>query len=96
MKLTARPRSGAALRSAPRALTAEPGTRNPNGQIVVARTGAPSTTRDRQVIYHLRCTACAHDYGCNGMDIKARRCPRCQNGAPGEPLRASTQTTLFE
>ncbi len=60
---------------------------NPNKQMVIAATGAPSTTRDRQTIYHLRCSRCRHDYGCNGIDIKARLCPKCQSGAPGEPLR---------
>lgn len=95
MKLTSPPRSGMGLRTRARARTAEPGARNPNGQVVIARTGTPSTTRDSQVIYHLRCTGCGHDYGCNGMDIKARRCPRCQNGTPGEPLLESPQTSLF-
>ncbi len=67
--------------------TTVPGYRNPSKQVVIAATGAPSTTRDRQTIYHLRCTLCRHDYGCNGMDIKARLCPNCQSGTPGEPLR---------
>ena len=94
MKLTARPRAGSPVRSAARAATAEPGFRNSNGQVVIARTGAPSVSRSSQVIYHLRCSACGHDYGCNGLDIKARRCPHCQSGAPGEPLR-EPQPTLF-
>jgi hypothetical protein len=67
--------------------TTQPGYLNPNKQLVIAATGARSTTRDRQSIYHLRCTACRHDYGCNGMDIKARLCPNCQSGSKGEPLR---------
>lgn len=94
MKLTSPPRTGMGTRSAARAATAEPGFRNPNRQVVVARTGAASTLRDRQIIYQLRCADCGHNYGCNGMDIKARRCPSCQNGAPAEPLR-EPQPTLF-
>ena len=95
MKLTAPPRAGSSSRSSStRAATAEPGFRNTNHQVVIARTGAPSTSRDRQVIYHLRCAACGHDYGCNGLDIKTRRCPRCQSGTPGEPLR-EPQPGLF-
>ena len=92
MKLTAPPRAGSSVRSSARSATAEPGFRNTNHQVVIARTGAPSTSRDRQVIYHLRCAGCGHDYGCNGLDIKARRCPRCQSGAPGEPLREAPPT----
>lgn len=69
-----------------RALTTEPGFRNPNGQVVQRATGAPSTTRDSQLIYALRCGTCGTIYGCNGLDIKERRCPGCQGGVPGEPL----------
>jgi hypothetical protein len=67
--------------------TTAPGYLNPNKQLVIAATGAPSTTRDRQSVYHLRCTHCRHDYGCNGMDIKGRLCPNCQSGIKGELLR---------
>ena len=69
-----------------RAVTTEPGFRNPNGQVVVRRTGAPSSVRDRQVVYELRC-GCGHRYGCNGLDIKERKCPYCSGGAPGELLQ---------
>ena len=75
--------------------TTQPGYQNPNRQLVIATTGAPSTTRDSQKIYHLRCTLCRHDYGCNGMDIKARLCPNCQSGAKGEPLREPEMLSLF-
>jgi hypothetical protein len=75
--------------------TTAPGFRNPNNQTVIASTGAPSTTRDRQTIYKLRCGKCSHEYGCNGLDIKARLCPACQQGAPGEPLRESAPS-LFD
>ena len=95
MKLTAKPRDGMGIRSSARAATAEPGARNANRQVVMARTGAPSTTRERQVIYKLRCADCGYEYGCNGMDIKARRCPQCQGGVAGEPLREPPQAGLF-
>jgi len=72
----------------PRHKTTDPGYTNPHGQIVIRRTGFPSETFPGQTIYHLRCTHCGHDYGANGTDIHLRRCPRHQNGAKGEPLRA--------
>lgn len=75
--------------------TTAPGYANPNQQRVIAATGARSTSRDNQTIYHLRCGACGHDYGCNGLDIKARLCPSCQSGAPGEPLR-DPSPSLFD
>ena len=78
-----------------RALTTEPGFSNPNRQIVVRGTGAPSTTRSAQTIYALRCGDCDHTYGCNGLDIKDRRCPACQGGLRGEPLR-EPPPLLFE
>ena len=87
MKLTAPARRGGPIGSKGLSPTTAPGYENPNGQTVIADTGARSTTRDRQSIYHLRCSRCSHDYGCNGMDIKARLCPRCQSGTHGEPLR---------
>ena len=84
-----------ASRSGPRTPTTEPGFTNPNRQVVERATGAPSVTRDGQTIYALRCRDCAHTYGCNGLDIKERRCPRCQGGMEGEPLRAP-QPGLFD
>ncbi len=90
MKLSPPPLRGRRISTAssnPRALTTEPGFTNPNNQVVVATTGAPSTTRDGQGIYRLRCRHCDGQYGCNGLDIKGRLCPMCQGGAPGEPLR---------
>jgi hypothetical protein len=80
MKLSAPPRRGGHAPVQRNAATTAPGFTNPNGQSVIASTGAPSTTRDSQTIYHLRCNRCRHDYGCNGLDIKARLCPRCQHG----------------
>jgi hypothetical protein len=96
MKLSAPPRRGISASQRPNARTTAPGFRNPNHQIVIASTGAPSTTRDNQTIYHLRCEGCSHNYGCNGLDIKERRCPSCQSGAPGEPLRERAPTLFDE
>lgn len=68
---------------------------NPNRQVVERATGAPSATRAAQTVYALRCRDCGFVYGCNGLDIKERRCPGCQGGVPGEPLRESQQGSLF-
>jgi hypothetical protein len=87
MKLFAPARRGGFTAAKGLSPTTAPGYVNPNGQKVLADTGAPSTNRDRQSIYRLSCGRCSHEYGCNGMDIKDRRCPRCQQGAEGEPLR---------
>ena len=92
---TGPPRRSAASRSTARSPTTEPGFTNPNRQVVQRATGAASTTRDGQNIYALRCRDCSHTYGCNGMDIKERRCPQCQGGVAGEPLR-ETQPGLFD
>ena len=74
------------------AATTTPGYTNPRGQQVVAATGAPSTMRTGQTVYRLRCDACRGEYGCAGVDIKDRRCPACQDGAAGEPLRERAET----
>jgi hypothetical protein len=31
----------------------------------------------------LQCGHCGYDYGANGSDIWERKCPACQEGAPG-------------
>lgn len=95
MNLRSPGRRGSGITAKALSPTTTPGHTNPNGQVVIAATGAPSTLRDRQSIYHLRCTHCRHDYGCNGMDIKDRRCPNCQSGTPGEPLRDPAPTLDF-
>ncbi len=91
---TGPPRRAAGAGTKNRALTTEPGFTNPNRQVVERATGAPSTTRDSQTIYALRCRDCGHAYGCNGLDLKERRCPACQGGVAGEPLREA-QPGLF-
>lgn len=77
------------------ATTTTPGFVNGNHQEVIARTGRPSTTFRGQVIYELKCRKCSGRYGSNGCDIHARRCPACDNGAPGEPL-TERAASLFE
>jgi hypothetical protein len=77
------------------ARTTLPGFENANRQRVMSQTGAPSTTFAGQVIYKLKCGACGFEYGSNGCDVHKRRCPQCQDGAVGEPLRAESPS-LFE
>jgi hypothetical protein len=38
-----------------------------------------------QVAYRMECMqpGCGHIYGANGTDVFQRKCPNCQNGAPG-------------
>jgi hypothetical protein len=88
------PRSRTSTPATSRSLTTAPGFRNTNHQQVIERTGFPSTTFPGQTIYRLKCQACTHEYGSNGTDIHTRRCPKCQNGTPGEPLR-DKQPSLF-
>ena len=87
-------RKAAGTRATARTPTTEPGFVNPNRQVVERATGAPSGTRTGQTVYALRCRDCGGVYGCNGLDIKERRCPACQGGTAGEPLR-EPQPTLF-
>lgn len=71
---------------------------NPQNQRVIRKVG-PSPTLPGQHTYELEClrpglagTACGHRYGANGPDIdgagagSGRRCPKCQNGSPGDPI----------
>lgn len=66
------------------ATTTCPGYLNRNGQEVVRTTGLPGTDH-RQKVYVLLCTKCGREYGANGSDIHARKCPFCQGGRPGLP-----------
>ena len=86
---------GSGARPKALAQTTTPGYKNPNMQTVIRDTGARSTTRDAQSIYELRCNRCDNRYGCNGMDIKGRKCPSCQGGVLCEPLREA-MPSLFE
>ncbi len=62
--------------------TTDPGYENPNGQVVVRKTGKLGTDHNQNV-YELRCKRCGHAYGANGSDIHDRKCPKCQGGRPG-------------
>ena len=62
--------------------TTRPGYRNRNGQVVIGPTGLPGTDHNQQV-YRLCCGACGLNYGANGSDIYARKCPACGGGRPG-------------
>jgi hypothetical protein len=69
------------------ARTTVPGFVNQNRQKVVARTGFPSASFAGQIIYKVVCGDCRAEYGANGCDLHARRCPMCQEGVAGEVLR---------
>jgi len=64
--------------------TTTPGYINKHNQQVIRKTGLAGTDHNQKV-YHLRCLneACGAEYGANGSDIHLRKCPECQNGAPG-------------
>lgn len=83
------------VKAGPRTPTTEPGFVNPNRQVVERATGSPSAVRRNQTIYALRCRDCGFTYGCNGLDVKERRCPSCQGGVAGEPVQ-ERQPGLFE
>ena len=63
----------------------EPGYVNRNDQLVIRRTDLAGNDH-LQRVYELRCRRCSHRYGANGSDIFQRRCPSCQDGAPGLAL----------
>ena len=67
--------------------TTAPGYLNRNNQVVVRRTDIPGNDH-LQYTYVLRCEqpSCGIEYGANGSDIFQRKCPRCQDGAPGLPI----------
>lgn len=58
------------------------GFENRNGQVNLGCTEEPGTDHD-QLIYRLQCKHCGVVYGANGSDIFQRKCPGCQDGAPG-------------
>jgi hypothetical protein len=59
-----------------------PGATNRNGQQVLRRTGLNGNDHNQKV-YVVRCTRFAREYGANGSDLWQRRCPSCDEGAPG-------------
>jgi len=56
--------------------------RNDRGQEVIRKTMLAGTL-PYQKVYVLRCGDCGHEYGANGCEVHARRCPQCQGGSPG-------------
>ena len=56
--------------------TTEIGFTNHRGRTVVRATTLAGTDHNQRV-YVLRCDACGIEYGANGSDIHARRCPSC-------------------
>lgn len=65
----------------------EEGDVNPNGQELVRKTDAPSTTHPFATIWGMRCQTCGGQYGSNSCDAHIRRCPHCNpEAAPGEPV----------
>jgi predicted RNase H-like nuclease len=59
---------------------------NRNRQAVLRATGLPGTDHG-QYVYVLRCGRCEEEYGANGSDIHLRRCPACDGGRPGLPIK---------
>jgi hypothetical protein len=59
---------------------------NKNGQVVIRNTGLRGTDHG-QSVYQLGCSLGGHIYGANGADIHLRKCPDCQGGAKGLPLK---------
>jgi PHP family Zn ribbon phosphoesterase len=71
----------------PERKTTTPGYVNhPHGQVVIRNTGLPGNDHG-QYVYQLGCSHCGHVYGANGSDIFERRCPECQGGRPGLPIK---------
>jgi hypothetical protein len=77
--------TAAALAATDRATTR--GFVNRNGQEVVRAVDVPGTEHPQRV-YELLCRTCGHHYGSRGSDNFDRKCPDCQHGAPGLPLRS--------
>lgn len=55
---------------------------NRNGQLLMQKTDQPGTDHN-QYVWVLLCKHCGNKYGANGSDFHERKCPVCQNGAPG-------------
>jgi plasmid stabilization system protein ParE len=69
----------------------QPGYVNRNDQVVVCRTDLAGNDQ-QQHVYELRCSRCGHHADAAttmayGSDIFQRRCPSCQDGAPGLALK---------
>ncbi len=70
--------------------TTDVGFINRNRQLVMEKTSDPGNDHNQR-IYVIGCLnpECRHEYGVNGSDIFQRRCPNCQGGKPGLPVRKS-------
>ena len=68
------------------------GYRNRDGQEVVGKTGRVGP--DNQRVFVTRCGVCGHEYGSYGCDADIRRCPECQDGAPGVTLQAEDRFAI--
>jgi Zn finger protein HypA/HybF involved in hydrogenase expression len=66
--------------------TTKTGYVNPNGQVVIRDTGEAGTDFAARN-FQLACSQCGHNYGANSGDIWERKCPNCQGGREGLPLR---------
>ncbi len=55
---------------------------NRNDQRCCGHRGVPGTDH-AQFAYKVECLRCGYVYGANGSDMHERRCPMCQDGAPG-------------
>lgn len=55
---------------------------NRNDQKNFGHRDKPGTDHE-QLAYKMQCQKCQYEYGCNGTDIFQRKCPSCQDGAPG-------------
>ena len=77
---------GAADKSAPFGIDhiTRIGYRNSDGQEVIRKTERSGPGSQR--VFVMRCTVCGHEYGSYGCDADIRRCPECQEGAPGIAL----------
>ena len=66
--------------------TVEIGYINHNNQMCLGTRGVPGTDH-LQLSYRMICLEenCEIIYGANGTDVHKRKCPKCQNGAPGIP-----------
>ena len=64
--------------------TTKAGYVNRNQQRNKGATNPPLPGNDHlQITYVMECQHCQHQYGANGSDIWLRKCPSCQDGAPG-------------
>ena len=61
---------------------------NRNGQRLLEKTGARSTTHRYATIWRMACGKCGLEYGSNSCDAHDRHCPKGHDrpAAKGEPL----------